>query len=255
MPRPPRPAPIGTPPAPGRVVAYLRVSTDEQKLGPEAQRADIERWAERTGGAVVAWCEDLGVSGRKPLERRPGLLEALELARRLKASGLVVQKRDRLARGVYAIVPIELEIRRRRLVLWSAAGEGSGAQLESQRQLQTGLADLLSGAELAQIGERIRAALAVKRKRGEAYCKNPPLGLRREGDRFVEDQHEQRAIAFVVERHRRGRSMRAIVRDARAAGVTGRGGRPLSLGAVFSVLHHSERHARPCMEPGEIDHS
>lgn len=234
---PPDPLRHGTPPAPGRVVAYLRVSTREQELGPEAQRADINRWAERTGATVVGWCSDLGVSRRQPLERRPGLQEALELARREKAGGIVVQKRDRLGGGIYTMVPLELELRRRRLALWSTAGEGSGAQLESQRVLQTGLTDVLSGAELAQIGERIRAALAVKRRRGEAYCKNPPFGLRREGDRFVEDAGEQASIAFILARHKRGRSLRAIVRDAAAAGVLGRQGRPLGLGLVFSVVH------------------
>ncbi len=41
-------------------VAYLRVSTDEQRLGPEAQRASIEAWAKREGVAVVAWHADAG---------------------------------------------------------------------------------------------------------------------------------------------------------------------------------------------------
>ena len=44
-------------------VAYLRVSTDEQKLGPEAQRAAIQSWANREGVSVVAWHTDAGVSG------------------------------------------------------------------------------------------------------------------------------------------------------------------------------------------------
>ena len=34
-------------------VAYLRVSTQEQDLGPEAQRAAIQMWAERQGVRVV----------------------------------------------------------------------------------------------------------------------------------------------------------------------------------------------------------
>ena len=48
---------------PNVVVAYVRVSTDEQKIGPEAQRAAIEAWARAAGVQVVAWHEDLGVSG------------------------------------------------------------------------------------------------------------------------------------------------------------------------------------------------
>lgn len=39
-------------------VGYLRVSTDEQNLGPEAQRAAILAWALRNGVTVVAWCSD-----------------------------------------------------------------------------------------------------------------------------------------------------------------------------------------------------
>ena len=39
---------------PKRAVAYLRVSTDEQRLGPEAQRAAIAAWAVREGITVVA---------------------------------------------------------------------------------------------------------------------------------------------------------------------------------------------------------
>ncbi len=30
-------------------VAYIRVSKDDQKLGPEAQRAAVEAWAAREG--------------------------------------------------------------------------------------------------------------------------------------------------------------------------------------------------------------
>lgn len=41
---------MGTRPGdPKRAVAYLRVSTDEQRLGPEAQRAAIAAWGAREG--------------------------------------------------------------------------------------------------------------------------------------------------------------------------------------------------------------
>ena len=62
---------------PRRAVAYLRVSTDEQHLGPEAQRAAVEAWAARAGVVVVAWHIDAGVSGAAPVDRRPALLGAL----------------------------------------------------------------------------------------------------------------------------------------------------------------------------------
>src|SRR5277367_5263412 len=81
-------------------IAYLRVSTDEQRLGPEAQRATIEAWAAREGVSVVAWHTDAGFSGGLDLGDRPGLVAALTDIRAARAGLLVVAKRDRLARDV-----------------------------------------------------------------------------------------------------------------------------------------------------------
>ncbi len=47
-------------------------------LGPEAQRAALLRWAEVRGLQLVAVHEDRGMSGAAPLDRRPGLLAALD---------------------------------------------------------------------------------------------------------------------------------------------------------------------------------
>jgi hypothetical protein len=66
---------------PAAAVAYLRVSTDDQALGPEAQRAAIEAWAAARGVAVVAWFCDQGVSGAAAIDKRPALLDALAALR------------------------------------------------------------------------------------------------------------------------------------------------------------------------------
>ncbi|MBI4872598.1 MAG: recombinase family protein, partial [Candidatus Riflebacteria bacterium] len=91
-------------------VAYLRVSTDEQKLGPEAQRAAVESWADRERVTVAAWCEDCGVSGGSDLDARPGLVQAIAELRANQAGVLVIAKRDRLARDVYIAATIERAI-------------------------------------------------------------------------------------------------------------------------------------------------
>src|SRR5580698_9168809 len=79
-------------------VAYVRVSKDEQKLGPEAQRASVEAWATREGVQVVAWHVDAGVCSVTPIDQRPALVAALAGLREHGAGVLVVAKRDRIAR-------------------------------------------------------------------------------------------------------------------------------------------------------------
>ena len=54
-------------------VAYLRVSTEDQHLGPEAQAATIAAWATREGVTVAHWCSDEGVSGSAGVDARPTL--------------------------------------------------------------------------------------------------------------------------------------------------------------------------------------
>jgi len=222
-------------------VAYVRVSTREQHLGPEAQRAAIEAWARRAGVEVVAWHEDRGVSGRRGWRKRPGLVAALDAAQAAGAL-LVVAKRDRLGRGLEAIMPIEEELRRRRLQLRSAAGEGTEGNA-SQHQLQRGILDVVSGFELALISERIKAALDVKRRQGRPYTAVPPYGWRRvetpEGPRLVDDEREQAAIAFIRAARERGRSLRWIVRAANQAGHVGRSG-PMHLYLVTSILNRAQ---------------
>src|SRR5689334_18053073 len=88
-------------------VAYLRASTEDQKLGPEAQRAAIETWAAREGIEVAAWYVDAGVSGGSALDARPALGAALAALRGMGAGVLFVAKRDRLARDVAVAAMIE----------------------------------------------------------------------------------------------------------------------------------------------------
>ena len=89
---------------PKLAIAYVRVSTDEQRLGPEAQRTAIATWASREGVNVSAWHEDTGVSGGSELEERAGLIAALGELRAESAGILVVAMRYGLAPGLAASV-------------------------------------------------------------------------------------------------------------------------------------------------------
>ena len=46
---------------PKKVIGYIRVSTDEQALGPDAQRHALNAWCERHDARLLAIHEDIGV--------------------------------------------------------------------------------------------------------------------------------------------------------------------------------------------------
>jgi len=84
-----------------RMVAYLRVSTEEQAehgYGLDAQELEVRRAAEYRGWELVALERDEGLSGKSL--QRPALLRALRAIAAGKADGLIVAKLDRLTRSV-----------------------------------------------------------------------------------------------------------------------------------------------------------
>jgi DNA invertase Pin-like site-specific DNA recombinase len=107
-------------------VAYLRASTDEQRLSPQAQRACIKAWAARERVRVAAWHVDRGVCSVAPFAERPALSAALGALRTHRAGLLVVARRDRIARDVVLAAQLERDAALAGARLVSAAGEGNG---------------------------------------------------------------------------------------------------------------------------------
>lgn len=206
---------------PRTAIGYLRVSTDDQALGPEAQRAAIERWAAGAGVTVVAWTEDLGVSGGASLDRRPGLLAAIDAAKVHRAGLLVVAKRDRLARDPIVAAMTEAAAARVGARVVSAAGEGEGD--DPAAILMRRMVDAFAEYERHLIKARTKAALGVKRARGERVG-SVPIGFRAaEGKHLEADPTEAAAVARVRELRASGASVRAIAATLNAEGLRARG--------------------------------
>lgn len=165
---------------PRTAVAYLRVSTREQKLGPEAQRRAIEQWASQHSVVVASWHADQGVSGASPIEKRPALLEAISALGTHGAGMLVVAKRDRLGRDVALVLAIESLAGKAGARVISTSGEGTDIRADHDdpnAELHRGITDVFAAHERNMIRHRTRAALAVKRSRGERVG-HIPLGMR-----------------------------------------------------------------------------
>jgi DNA invertase Pin-like site-specific DNA recombinase len=227
-------------------VAYLRVSTEEQQLGLDAQRRAIEAWALRTGTAIAEWHLDQGLSGALPLDQRPGLLAALAAVATRRAGVLVVARRDRLARDVVTAALADRVAARSGARVLSAAGEGTDTPADDPSGfLLRGMTDLLAQYERALIALRTRAALRAKRHRGER-AGTVPFGYRSDAaGRLTEDHREQEVLRRVRQLREEGLSLRAIVHRMAEEGVVGRTGRPLALRQVARVEARSRAGGAP----------
>jgi integrase/recombinase XerC len=100
-------------------VGYIRVSTVGQTEGHglQRQREAIERWASHHRVELVAIVEEHPISGAAPIDKRPGLLEALRLLETTGAKMLIAEARDRLVRSA----EVGSDLRRRLHALGAAA--------------------------------------------------------------------------------------------------------------------------------------
>ena len=218
-------------------VAYIRASTAEQSLSPEAQLSQIRTWATARGVSVASVFEDLAVSGSADLEDRPGLLAALDGLSAHGAGLLVVAKRDRLARSVFNAGAIEAACAARGARVATADGLAEGEDPASILLRQ--LLDAVGQFELSLIRGRTKAALQAKRAHGERVG-SVPVGMRQVQDgRLVPDEHEKFAMAMASRLRAAGMPLRAIGRHLELEGYRNRRGGVYAAESVAGLLRAS----------------
>lgn len=205
------------------VVAYLRVSTEEQAVsgaGLAAQRATIEAEAQRRGWTIAGYYSDEGISG-KAIANRPQLAQAIAAVESGEAGALVVAKLDRLSRSVADASNLLDRASRGGWRIFSAdlaidtttpAGEAAASMMIVFSQLERRL-----------ISQRTKDALAVKRAQGVRLGRPSVLAAE--------------VVARIVRERAEGRGLRVIAEGLTADGVpTARGKAKWSTSSVQSVL-------------------
>jgi len=225
-----------------RAIGYVRVSTDEQHLGPEAQRAELESWCQRNGAELVAVHADLGVSGAAALDKRPGLLAALADLKR--GAVLLVAKRDRLARDPMISAMVERMTERKGAAVVSAAGEGTDSDSPAD-VLMRRMVDAFAEYERLVIKARTSAALAVKRSKGERTGGDVPFGfqLGADGRTLEANAGERRALDIIQELRADGVSYRRIAEELNRRGVTTKRGASWTHRQVARAMSNAARWA------------
>lgn len=219
--------------------AYIRVSTEDQNLGPEAQRASIEAWSAREGVQIVAWYTDHGVSGATPVARRPELMRAIAELRGNNAGVLVAAKRDRLARDVAIAATLAPIVAKEKAFIRTVDGMSDG--VGAAGMIQRGVADLFAAYEREVIRERTTAALAIKKARGERVGTLPyGYQVAVDGVHLEPSEREQEILAGVRGMRAAGMSLRAIT--ARI-GALSRVGKPFALTQIAHMVRSATPHS------------
>jgi len=90
--------------------------------------------------------------------------------------------------------------------------------------------------EREAIGERTAEALATMRANGKRISRHAPYGYRFNGQGWIEDEHEQRAISLMRQLRADGLSLRQIAAELDQRGHHNRRGRRLSAQTIANVL-------------------
>lgn len=236
-----------------RLFGYLRVSSDEQAksgLGLEDQRRAITAAATRVKLPLATVEADEGLSGDLPVDERPGIMAVLGKLKR--GDALLVAKRDRVARDHIEIGLLERELRRRGVRILSAAGEGTEGDFDDpSAALQRDIHDVFAAHELRLIRARTKAALRMKRARGERAGALPfGFVVADDGDKLIEVPEEQEALRKMLLWKHEGASYGEIARRLESGSVKPKTGKKWYPSSVRSILLTTERHpqARPSEE-------
>jgi len=232
-----------------RAVAYQRVSTDEQAAsgaGLGAQLDACRGWADRSGAELVGPFADEGVSGAAPLDKRPGLMDAL--AEVGPGDVLIVAKRDRLGRDPFVIAMIEAAIQRAGGRVVSAAGEGTDGDGPAD-VLMRRIVDAFAEYERLVIKARTRAALRAKKARGQRTGRVPfgfdlvDDGRRSKSERpcaLVPNPAEQAVVAEIRRLKGEGVAEARIAVALNARAVPSKTGAKWSNAAIRRILDRPE---------------
>ena len=187
-----------------RVVFYIRVSTEEQKihgLSLDAQLLKLNEYTEKHNYHLVGEYRDEGVSGRKEIKKRPQLQKMLKDAQKDMFDLILFIKLDRYFRSVAEYHECQ-KILDKYDVKWTATEEKYDLTTANGRafvNMKLTIAEL----EADQTSERIKIVNDFKVKEGYAVNGSVPFGwvvVRKGNHSFVEkDPTKQHIIMEAIE--------------------------------------------------------
>ena len=221
----------------GKVVGYIRVSTDNQVndgMGLEIQEDTIRKYCKDKKCELIKIYNDPGESGAT-IERRPGLLNLLVEAKEKKFEKVIVAKLDRIARDTFATLWIEKELKKYNIELFSISEPYRWDDPAQKVFLQ--MISVFAEFEKARITERLVSGRIKKFDKGGYAGGNVSLGYESVEGELRVNQEEAKTVRMIKKLGRQGLSMQGIAqRLNNEHTATKRGGKCWYASTVRSVL-------------------
>lgn len=186
------------------VAAYVRVSTQEQKLhglSVDAQRMKLEQYAKEHNMRIIEWYVDEGVSGRKLIKNRPQLQRMIQDAEQGKFEKIIFITLDRFFRST---AEYHEAMKRITPVTWTATEEKYDLTTAQGRMLVNAKL-MISELEADQGGERVDRVNEYKLSTGQPLTGSQPFGwmiaIDKETGRkkIVKDPDTQEALEDIIQ--------------------------------------------------------
>ena len=224
-----------------QVIAYVRVSTDEQAsqgVSLEAQREKCRQWCNlNLVGYGIRVFADEGISGKK-MQNRPGFCAAVDEAMRYAGVGgeviFLVYSLSRFSRSTKDTIE-KIEQLSNAGIDFVSIVERVDTTTPTGRFFTTVIA-ALAQLEREQIVERTKAALEHKRSRGE-NTGTPPYGFKAVDGKLELAEDEQPGLEVILEAAGAEQvSYSGIARRLNEAGIRTRSGGSWDRGVVRRIV-------------------
>ena len=180
-----------------KAIGYIRVSSDEQAregLSLDSQRKRIESYCQFKGFDLIAVYSDDGVSGYKPIDKRPQGKQAIQALRNGQAQHFVAIRLDRCFRNTKDAInrAAEFQAFDIDLHLFDIGVDTSTANGKLFFTIMAGLAQF----ERDVAGERTKSSLDRLKETGRVF-NHAPYGYDAQDGLLIENKQEQKAIKFM----------------------------------------------------------
>lgn len=205
------------------VVGYIRVSSEEQAksgLSLEHQENKVKAYA-TTYDLVIGTVYRDEAKSAKNLER-PGMQKILAGIEDGSIGQVVIAKLDRLTRSVGDLSRLLALFKQKDVVISSVSENLDTSSASGKMVVQ--MIGVIAEWERDTIAERTRAALSVKRSKGEKLGGIVPYGYRAKDGMLIEDSKERGILRGILEARGEGRGYTDIAAGLNQMGVKPRQG-------------------------------